>query len=65
MKVEPYNPTIGCLALRIPKLSAWVVVAPNGQILSKHGIDEAGARNQAMFNNLTVTAEERDEWAAR
>lgn len=67
LRVEPYYPRFGCLAMILPTLDGapWVVVAPNGRILSKHGDDVAGARAKALWHNTTATAEEQREWASR
>lgn len=60
MRFEPYDASIGCLAVKIDHV--WMVVAPTGYVLSRHGNDEYAARNQAQFNNLTATEEELSEW---
>lgn len=50
-RVESYDPSIGCLAIRFA--DGWAVVFPTGTILKRFGEDEYGARNYAMFLNLT------------
>jgi hypothetical protein len=64
-QVEPYNARFGCLAINHWESGQWVVVAPNGKVLSKHGADVVGARDKALYINATATPEEQREWAAR
>jgi hypothetical protein len=46
-------------------LGEWIVVDPRGRVVSKHGADEAGARNHALYVNATSVEEERQQWATR
>ena len=62
-QAEPYNPSFGAVAMNLNR--QWVVVAPNGRILSRFGVDEAGARNYALYVNATSVKEESEAWAAR
>lgn len=50
-RVESYDPSIGCLAIR--SADGWCVVFPTGRVLRRFGEDEYAARNYAMFLNLT------------
>lgn len=63
MRIEPYDPKLGCLTVR--EGSKTVVVCPAGKILSRHD-DEYEARNEAMFRNLTgLSDEELGRWQTR
>jgi hypothetical protein len=62
-KTEPYSPSLGSVAMNLN--GQWVVVAPNGRIQARYGVDEAGARSYALYVNTTSVKEEREAWATR
>lgn len=60
MVFEPYDYRMGCLAVQ--RDGVWYVVAPNGRVISVHGLKADDARAKAQHLNLTATAQERNSW---
>lgn len=59
MRVEPYDPSLGCLA--IAQGNKWLVVCPVGEIVARYD-DEYEARNDALYRNLTENYPQEDRW---